>query len=59
MNIGVYEYMTKIQVMLSLDSEVAKALRLAAMEKYGNTKSASRYIEDLVKEAVQKELIQK
>ena len=51
--------MTKIQVMLSLDSEVAKALRLAAMEKYGNTKSASRYIEDLVKEAVQKELIQK
>jgi hypothetical protein len=46
--------MVKIQLMLSLDSEVVKALRLAAMEKYGNTKSASRYIEDLVKEATRR-----
>jgi hypothetical protein len=46
--------MVKVQVMLSLDADVAKALRLAAMEKYGNTKSASRYIEDLVKEAMKK-----
>ena len=39
--------------MLSLDSEVAKSLRTAAMEKYGNTRSMSRYIEELATGAAQ------
>jgi len=34
---------------ISLDKEVADKLHTAAMKKYGNTRSTSRFIEDLVR----------
>ncbi len=42
------------RINISLDSEIAKQLRLAAMEKYGNSRSASRLIEDMIKEYANK-----
>jgi hypothetical protein len=39
--------MTKQKITISLDSEIAKALRLQSIEKYGDSRSMSRLIEDL------------
>jgi hypothetical protein len=39
--------MTKMKVTISLDSEIAGKLRLQSIEKYHNSRSMSRYIEDL------------
>jgi hypothetical protein len=39
--------MPKQSITISLDSEIAKALRLQSIEKYGNSRSLSRLIEDL------------
>lgn len=39
--------MTKIKVTISLDSEIAEKLRLQSIEKYHNSRSMSRLIEDL------------
>jgi hypothetical protein len=41
--------MTKERINISLDSEIAKQMRLAAVEKYGDSKSFSTLIEDLFK----------
>jgi hypothetical protein len=42
--------MTKDRINISLDSEIAKQMRHAAVEKYGDSKSFSTLIEDLFKE---------
>lgn len=39
--------MTKQKITISLDSEIAKTLRLQSIEKYGDSRSMSRLIEDL------------
>jgi hypothetical protein len=39
--------MTKLKVTISLDSEIAEKLRLQSIEKYHNSRSMSRLIEDL------------
>ena len=40
--------MTKVKITLSIDEEIAKTLRTRAMEKYGNSRSMSLLVEDLV-----------
>ena len=39
--------MPKQKITISLDSEIAKTLRLQSIEKYGDSRSLSRLIEDL------------
>lgn len=39
--------MTKQKITLSLDTEIASQLMQESIKKYGNTRSLSRYIEDL------------
>jgi hypothetical protein len=39
--------MTKLKVTISLESEIAEKLRLQSIEKYHNSRSMSRLIEDL------------
>lgn len=45
--------MPKQKITISLDSEIAKKLRLRSIEKYGDARSMSRLIEDLATCAVE------
>jgi hypothetical protein len=47
--------MTKQKITISLDSEIAEKLRLQSIEKYGNSRSMSRLIEDLATGAAEAE----
>ena len=50
--ITVYQYiMPKQKITISLDSEIAKQLRMDSIEKYGDARSMSRLIEDLATNA--------
>ena len=54
--IAFYPYIVpKQKITISLDSEIAKALRLQSIEKYGDSRSMSRLIEDLAMGEVKKE----
>lgn len=54
--ISVYPYiMTKQKITISLDTEIAKALRTRSIEKYGDSRSMSRLIEDLATGAAEAE----
>lgn len=48
--------MPKQRITISIDSEVAGKLRLMAMKKYRNSRSMSRLIESMVKEALENEI---
>jgi len=45
--------MSKERIELSLDPETIKLLRTVAIKKYGNLRSVSRLVEDMLKEADQ------
>jgi hypothetical protein len=54
--IAIYPYiMPKQKITISLDSEIAKQLRIKSIEKYGDGRSLSRLIEDLATGAAQME----
>lgn len=47
--------MLKQKITISLDSEIAKKLRMDSIERYGDSRSLSRLIEDLATGAAKKE----
>lgn len=47
--------MPKQKITISLDSDIAKQLRIDSIEKYGDARSLSRLIEDLATGAVKKD----